>query len=346
MAHELQFVNGKASFFSVNQTAWHREGTILAAAPTLDEAMAVANLDYPVEKRPTAFACTTPDGDTYMKASESAFVIVRTDTQRELGAVGKDYVPVQNADAFRVLEPLLDTGVASLETGGVIRDGADAWLMIGWDLSKFGPIVREVFADEVVPYGLLANNHNGRRGILLQDTNIRVVCANTLGFAEGAADRRIVVKHSAQGMERIIEAAETMWHGVIERYEVLAQQYATLKATMLTADQFKAHVLDVVAPDPRTNPKFNPEAKLAESVLERAERKRAALTTAWTNGIGHSGEPSAWYAYNGAVEVLDHNRDLFPTKGGSWRTASLLDGALKQSKDKVLAGLLTVGAAD
>lgn len=341
MAHELQFVKGKASFFSVNETAWHGEGTILTEAPTLDEAMAIAHLGYEVEKRPTQFTCTTPDGDTYLKTSDSAFVIVRKDTQKELGAVGCDYVPLQNADAFRVLEPLLDTGIAKLETGGVLREGADAWLMVRWDLDRFGPVVREVFADEVVPFGLLAVNHNGRRGILLQDTNIRVVCANTLGFAENkSAERRIVVKHSSQGMDRVIEAAETLWHGIIERYETLATQYRVLKQTHLGQAEFEKLVLDAVAPHPLKDPKFNPEAKLAAVVVERAERKRSALQDAWLNGKGHTGEPNAWYAYNGAVEVLDHNKDLFPTKGGAWRTASLLDGALKKAKDGVLDNLL------
>lgn len=344
MAHELEFVNGTASFFSVNQTAWHGEGTILTSAPTFDEALALANLGYSVEKRPTMFQCTTPDGDTYAKTSDTAFVVVRTDTQQELGAVGSTYVPVQNVDAFRVLEPLVDTGVATIETGGVIRNGADAWLMVKWDLTKFGPTTREVFADEVLPFGLLANNHSGRRGILLQDTNIRVVCANTLGFAEGSTERRIVVKHSAQGMDRLIEAAQTMWHGIIARYETLAEQYRVLKSTHISQAEFEALVLDAIAPHPVKDPKFNPEAKLAAVVVERAERKRAALQDAWVNGKGHTGEPTAWYAYNGAVEVLDHNRDLFPTKGGAWRTASLLDGQLKQTKDKVLTNLLAVGA--
>jgi phage/plasmid-like protein (TIGR03299 family) len=340
MAHELEFRDGKASFFTVRQSAWHGEGTVLDEAPSLDEALAITGAAYTVEKRPCLYECNTPDGDTYTRKSDSAFVTVRTDTQHELGAVGKDYTVVQNADAFRVLEPLLDTGVARLETGGVLRDGADAWLLVNWDLDRFGPIVREVFADEVVPFGLLANNHNGRRGILLQDTNIRVVCANTLGFAEGSTERRIVVKHSAQGMDRLIDAAETMWHGIIERYEKLATQYQVLRSTMISQEQFESLVLDAVAPHPLKDPKFNPEARLAEVVLERAERKREALQSAWTGGKGHSGEPNAWFAYNGAVEVLDHNRDLFPTRAGSWRTASLLAGQLKRHKDTVLGNLL------
>lgn len=345
MAHELEFLNGVASFFSVAQTAWHGEGTVLTAAPTLDEAMLIANLDYTVEKRPTMYQCTTPDGDTYAKQSDVAFVTVRTDSQQELGAVGKDYHVMQNADAFRVLEPLLDTGIASLETGGVLRNGSDAWLMVKWDLTRFGPIVREVFADEVLPFGLLANNHSGRRGILLQDTNVRVVCANTLGFAERNTERRIVVKHSAQGMDKLIEAAQTLWHGIIERYEVLAKQYETLRSTMMTAEQFDAAVLNVLAPDPRKDPKFNPDAKLAEVVVARADRKRDEVARLWFEGKGHTGEPNAWYAYNAAVEALDHNRELWPTRAGSWRTASLLDGTLKQMKDKVLDNCLALSEA-
>lgn len=345
MAHELEFLNGVASFFSVAQTAWHGEGTILTAAPTLDEAMQIANLDYTVEKRPTMYQCVTPDGDTYAKQSDVAFVTVRTDSQQELGAVGKDYHVMQNADAFRVLEPLLDTGIASLETGGVLRNGSDAWLMVKWDLTRFGPIVREVFADEVLPFGLLANNHSGRRGILLQDTNVRVVCANTLGFAERNTERRIVVKHSAQGMDKLIEAAQTLWHGIIERYEVLAKQYETLRSTMMTVEQFDAAVLDILAPDPRKDPKFNPDAKLAEVVVARADRKRDEVSRLWFEGKGHTGEPNAWYAYNAAVEAIDHNRELWPTRAGSWRTASLLDGTLKQMKDKVLDNCLALSEA-
>lgn len=342
MAHELEFVNGSASFFSVTETAWHREGTILNAAPSLDEAMDIGRLNYTVEKRPTQFVCTTPDGDTYVKASESAFVTVRTDSQKELGAVGKDYVVMQNADAFRVLEPLLDTGIATLETGGVLREGADAWLMVKWDLSKFGPVVQEVFGDEVLPFGLLANNHNGRRGILLQDTNIRVVCANTLGFAERTTERRIMIKHSAQGMDKLIEAAQTLWHGIIDRYEVLAQQYDILRRSILTQDQFAEAVLDVLAPDPRKNPLFNPDAKLATTVVDRADAKRAYVKHLWFAGKGHTGEPNGWYAYNAAVEALDHNKELWPTRAGSWRTASLLDGQLHQMKAKVLDNCLAL----
>jgi phage/plasmid-like protein (TIGR03299 family) len=342
MAHELEFKNGRASMFSVGETPWHREGVILAEAPTFAEALKLGRLDYEVEKRDTFRQVGEhADGSPRFAKNDSAYVTVRTDTEQELGTVGRDYVCMQNLDAFRVLEPLVDEGVAKIETGGVLRDGADAWLLTRWDLAKFGPVVREIFADEVIPYGLLANNHSGRRGILLQDTNIRVVCANTLGFAESAAaERRIMIRHSGQAKTQLVDAAHQMWGGIIERYETLALQYRTLRATMLSEEQFAAAVLDVIAPDPRKDPKFNPDAKLAELVVDRADRKRAEGRRLWTEGKGHTGEHNGWYAYNAAVELLDHNRELYPTRNGSWRTASLIDGQLKTMKDKVLSNVL------
>ena len=344
MSHELEFKDGRASFFSVAQTAWHREGMVLATAPTFLEALELGRLGYTVEKRPTQYQCTTPDGDTYMKGSETAFVIVRTDTQRELGNVGKDYTPLQNLDAFRVLEPLIDQGLATIETGGVLRDGADAWMLTRWNLDKFGPVVREIFADEVVPYGLLANNHNGRRGVLLQSTQVRVCCANTMQLAEGETAPRISIRHSQDAKLKLIEAAESLWGGIIERHEGIAANMKALKARVLTELEFEQAVQDLIAPDPRRNPQFDPSAKLSGLVVERADRKRSELHRLWSEGKGHTGEPTAWFALQGAIEGLDHNTELWPTRG-AWRTASLLDGSLRHAKDRVTHALVSLAAA-
>lgn len=341
MSHELEIRDGRASMFTVNQTAWHREGVLLTQAPSFADALALGRLDYTVEKRPT-YRIVTVDGAQQSVRNGMAFVTVRTDTEEELGSVGRDYVPMQNTDAFRILEPLIDSGIATLETGGVLRNGADAWLLVKWDLDRFGPVVREIFADELVPFGLLANNHAGRRGILLQNTSIRVVCANTLGFAEGSTERRVMVRHSAEAKSQLVAAAEALWGGIIERYEVLATQYRTLKTRVLEEEEFTRAVEDVIAPDPRVDPKFNPDAKRAELVIERADRKRGEVRRLWTEGKGHTGDHSAWEAYNAAAELLDHNRDLFPTRGGAWRTASLIDGQLHQKKDAVLSNLLEI----
>ncbi len=349
MAHELHYTDGVADFFEVGarRSAWHRAGCLLPAAPTLDQAIEVAHQGYEVETVQTFREIDTPDGPVYRPSR--AYITRRTDTGAELGVVSANYVPVQNRDAFRAIEPLLDAGVLALETGGVLRDGADAWLLGRFDLARFGPVCREVFADEVVPYGLVAVNHSGRRGILLALTPIRVVCANTLGAAETrttqGVDGSITVAHTGEAHAKVIAAAAQLFAAIVERHEVIARHYQLLKQTVLSPADFKALVLDVVAPDPRTHAQWTPDARMAESVVVRYERKRDEVTRLWHEGTGHVGDGSSWEAYNGAVEALDHRADLFPTRRGVYRTASLLDGTLRDLKHRVLDSLLTFAGA-
>jgi phage/plasmid-like protein (TIGR03299 family) len=339
MAAELTYTNGKANLFSVGETPWHSEGTILADAPTYVEALKLGGFDYPMKKMPYLFP--NPNVPTGYQEAGDAFYVLREDTQKILGSVGGSYEIVTNEDAFRPLQPLVDEGVLKLETGGVLRDGADAWLMGRWDFERFGDNAKEVFGNEITPYATVCANHNGKRGILLGNTPIRIVCANTLGAAEQSGlSRWATVNHTRGANKRLIEAAKEMFHAVIERYEIIARQYRLLMGTFLQPEQFSQLILDIVCPDPRELPNWNPEAKMAESVVARMEKKRARLSDLWHNGKGHDGRPTAWYGYNAVVEALDHDRELFPTKAGCYRTASLLTGKLAELKNSVLDSLV------
>lgn len=341
MAHELTFRNGTAEMFSVRETPWHQEGHVLTHAPTLEEALRLAGQDFDVECQPYFIRHTTPDGDEYFTPSSHARAVVRTDTAQELGGVGRKYTPLQNVEAFRVLEPLLDTGIARLETGGSLREGADVWLQVRFDVERFGPIVREVFADAVIPYGLISNNHNGRCGARAQITNIRAVCANTLGMTERAArkgGRAIVVRHTPNVAREIIKAAQTMFQGIVDRSEEAARAYRALQQVALQEAEFRRLVLDIIAPEASTEANSH--------TVELAEERRAEVRRLWDEGDGHLGDRSAWEAYNGGVQAIDHNARLFPTDGP--RTASLMNGSLAEKKVLLLDGLTrharTVGA--
>jgi phage/plasmid-like protein (TIGR03299 family) len=342
MAHELAFnANGTAECFSVRLTPWHREGVVLPAALPYEESIKLIGFDYPLEKRPHFRPVDVNDpAKGFTEAGDSHYVY-RPDTGKTLGAVGSSYEIVSNLKAFQALKPLADSGVFTIETGGVLRDGADAWLLGKWDLEKLGSAAREVFGGEVAPYSTVLANHNGRRGILLGNTPVRIVCANTLGAAETSGNSRwATVSHVSGAKARLLEAAEGIFAGALQRFEAIAAQYRLLKSRLLNQETFARLVLDVVAPDPRQDSRFNPESKLAESVLARAERKRNEVTRLWKEGRGHTGESSGWFAYNAAVEAIDFNRDLWPTRDGSWRTASLLDGTLARMKSRVLDGLV------
>lgn len=327
-----------AEIFTVRLPAWHGEGVNLEDAPGYDEA--IKFVDYPVEKRPYF----VPNGDGTFRESADSYYTVRGDTGRVLGTVGSSYEVVANRDAFEVLRPLVDGGVLKLDTGGVLRDGADAWLLGRWDLDRFGPDAKAVLGGEVVPYTTVCANHSGRRGILVGMTPIRIVCSNTLSMAEseanGAKHRFVMVDHRAGARGRLADAAAQLFGGVVERYEVIARQYRLLKSKALTDEAFRRLVLDVACPDPADDPRFEPSAKLAHVVKERADRKRAEITRLWLEGAGHTGDRSAYEAYNAVAECLDHNKALWPSRSGAWRTGALLDGHLARTKNAVLDTLV------
>ena len=349
MAAELEMRNGVANTFFAGKTPWHGEGVRIEGLEQYDfDGLMARHFEYPLEKLPyfTPVDPTAQGDDRVYVQGKGAHYVWRPDTKKVLGPVGGAYEIVTNTQAFEVLKPLVDSRVAAIETGGVLRDGADAWLLVQWNIEKFGPDVQEVFAKDggILPYATVMANHDGRRGVMLGHTAIRIVCANTLGAAERTAQgqnnrwRTIAHKHDAKS--KLVDAATELFAGVVEKFEVIAKQYRVLMNCRLEDEVFSRMVLDMVAPDPRNDPKFNPAAKLAEVVVERAMVKRRELKRLWTEGKGHTGNHSAWEAYNSVAEALDHNKNLWPNRAGCYRTASLLTGQLGQMKNTVLDGLV------
>lgn len=339
MAHDLdRRLDGTAAMFSVDATPWHREGAILHKAPSLKEALEVGGLDFDVDVRPLYLRMPTtpelPDVFTYERAAD-AFATVRTDREEVLGVVSGRYQPLQNHDAFGVLEPLLDAGLASLETGGALRGGRDVWMLVRFNVDSRA--VREVFADEIIPFGMISNNHAGKRKVVLQETPIRVVCANTLGAALRDRRRAVGVRHTASVEARTTEAARTLWASLIERYDRIAKQYRLLQQYHLDNALFRELVLDVATPMPEELDRAGLTPR-QEGSRQRVLARRARLSHLWENGAGHRSDHSAWEGYNAVVESVDHDEEVWRVRGS--RAEALLDGRLVDIKDRVLNGLI------
>lgn len=342
MAHELEVIDGQASMISVRQTPWHQLGHVLPDAPSFEEMMTLARLDYTVELRELFYRRDIREGE-YIDVPSGARAIVRSDNHVELGVATEKYTPVQNREAFAVLEPLIDAELATVETAGVLRNGADAWALIAFNPEKMGPAWQGMNAkgDVVLPYGLVATNHSGRRGVMLKNTPVRVVCANTLGMAEAGRETQGIVYHRANATDRLVTLAQDIFASTYEAYETTALAYTKLRSTLITARQFEQAILDVIAPLPTPGPRFDPSSRMAQTVLARVTEKRETLHRLWMSGTGQDGTPSAWAAYQSVTEALDHNvDDRWNTRGE--RPASLLDGPLAQAKRKVLDNLMAL----
>jgi phage/plasmid-like protein (TIGR03299 family) len=343
MAHELAArADGSAAMFSVGRTPWHRLGAVLETVPSIAEALELSGAGFHVERRRLFFEAGVSGG---LAGIVGAWATVRADTGQFLGIVGKDYTPLQNQEAFDVLRPLLDAEQATLETGGVLRDGADVWILARFALPADLADHPFLKLETIEPFFLLANNHAGRRGVLCSLTPIRVVCANTLSMAERHASsplaRAFLVSHRARVRQRTEEAAQHLYRSVTRRLQVAVEQYEQLRCTTLSRLEWNNLLLHRLAPLPKP-PASKRVSALYDRHLTLALARRERLEHLWTSGPGHVGDHSAWEAYQAVTHSIDHDEHLWGRSAGpSQRLASLFDGHLSHLKNSALDRLFT-----
>lgn len=192
--------------FSVGETPWHRLGKVLDKAPTSEDAIVCAGLDWSVEKRPIYVLDNESQAgiSDSLIAVEDNFAIVRTKDQRPLGVVGSQYTPLQNTDAFSFFDPMVKQGVATYETAGSLRNGQRVWI-----LARVGrcEIVKK---DVVEQYLLLTHTHDGTSAILVKPTGVRVVCMNTMRAALAQATHQVSIRHTATAKKRLDDLGKLM----------------------------------------------------------------------------------------------------------------------------------------
>ena len=183
------------TMFYVREKPWHGLGTLVAEAPTSAAALIYAGLDWSVEQRDVY----TDDGSLIPGYK----VNLRSTDNAALGIVSDRYKVVQNEDAFQFTDDLLGKGV-TYETAGALQGGKKVWI-----LAKM-PQRYIIAGDEIAPYLVVMNSHDGSSGIKVAMTPIRVVCQNTLNLALNGAKRIWTAKHTENVMSRVHEARETL----------------------------------------------------------------------------------------------------------------------------------------
>ena len=183
------------SMFYTREKPWHGLGTMVTKAPTSRDALIYAGLNWHVLQKEVY----TEDG----KLIEGYKANTRNTDNTTLGIVSDRYKVVQNEEAFQFTDDLLGEGV-TYETAGSLQNGKKVWM-----LAKM-PHRYIIAGDEITPYLVILNSHDGSSGIKVAMTPIRVVCQNTLNLALNNAKRIWTTKHTENVMSRVHEARETL----------------------------------------------------------------------------------------------------------------------------------------
>ena len=152
------------TMFSVRETPWHGLGTIVNDAPTSEDALRISELDWKVVQ--DDIFTDSDERITGYKAN------IRDTDRKILGVVSDRYKIVQNTDAFSFTDELLGQGVR-YETAGSLQDGRRVWLLARMPKEYIGG------SDEICPYLVFSNSHDGTGAVKVAITPVRVVCNNS-----------------------------------------------------------------------------------------------------------------------------------------------------------------------
>lgn len=214
------------TMFYTREKPWHGLGTRVMEAPTSRAALILAGLDWKVEQHPV---------QTESGIELKGFLAnVRNTDQKVLGVVTDKYKVVQNEEAFAFTDSLLGEGV-TYETAGSLQEGKKVWM-----LAKL-PQRYIISGDEITPYLVFSNSHDGSGAIKVAMTPIRVVCNNTLNLALETARRSWSTVHTGNLAGKMQDARQTLLYADNYMAE-LGKAFERLHRTKITDRQVMDYI--------------------------------------------------------------------------------------------------------
>jgi phage/plasmid-like protein (TIGR03299 family) len=328
MAHDLEEQNGKTSFASFREPAWHGLGTVFTEEKTTSEMLAAANLNgwnVRLEDMPIPSHLTSDKEYQYVVRTNPT-----TNTQTDvLGVVGERYHVLQNEDLFSFGDNILDGG-GRWETAGSIKGGRVVFGALA--LERETVLDPNGVADKVKTYLLINTSHDGSIAIQASITPVRVVCANTLNLALGAKKKKNGIKQSfkirhtqtASGKVQIARETLGLANAYMDEFDIMAKAMIQKE---ISAKDFNDIILAAY-------PKPDADAK---GSFKKWENKVDVINDIYTGEFNGMIAGNAWGAFNALTERLDWYRSA---RGGSnesiLASASGFDPAINAEKNRLL----------
>lgn len=303
--------------FLFKQPAWHGLGTIVQEAPTSIDALRLAQLDWDVipEKVFLADGTELPEMVANIRSSDRSI----------LGVVSDHYKIVQNRIAFAFVDDLLKNKDKSkritFESAGSLNHGKRIWILAHLPSEK-------ILGDEIVPYLVFTNSHDGSQAITAALTPTRVVCQNTLTLALNNAKRAWSIRHMGdmEGKQKDVAMTLGLAMEYMENMNIKAEEYQQKKISKKALND----IIEMVFPadEDDTDRQKNNVANLKNQFID--------IYTNTDNILKFKG--TAWGVYNAFGDFASHVQPLRMTKTYQEKLfSSFIDGnkLLKSAQDAI-----------
>lgn len=299
--------------------AWHGLGIVVQDAPTPREALKIAGLGWRVIEQPLRRMVPVNDGQMLGSCEVTSHkAIVREDNNEQLGIQGKDWTPVQNEELADLAEQLNQDGIVKVESCGSLSGGRKVWILLK------GESVFVTGRDEVQPFVLLANGHDGSLSLTIMATTVRVECENKLNIALGQRNERAIRYVHSKGIKASYKEAQLAIGMFIESRQQFEAEAKALRAHSMKIEDVREFWLDVYTRvldlDLPTAEKAKQDKSTAYNRAQAIERM-AQWERNWKREIEQRDNvPSAWAAFNAVTEEFgqretgDQGAVLFGTR--------------------------------
>lgn len=325
MAHNLDVTNGKASFVSAREDAWHALGTTLPDAFTAQEAMEYGLLGgWNVRKVPVV--ALAEDGQKLPMPGRYAVLRDNPVTRKPeaIGNVGEAYKVIQNEQHADLLNALVDESGAHFETAGALDGGRRVFITM-----KLPGYLKVGGVDRIDTYIAAMNSHDGSSAFTMMVTPIRIVCQNTLNLAMGKAQNTFRVRHTVGADRILIQQAREALDLTFNYIEGFQEQAERLINTTMTQVQFEELITKA----------FGAPEDAARATVTRTENKLEEMAQLFADAYTQEGiRDTAWAGLNALTEWHDH---YSPTRGEDREAAravkAILDPSFKNTAYRVVA---------
>lgn len=239
-------------------------------------------------------------------------------------AFTKNYVPIQNEDAFSVLGEMADQADVNFQNIGSWGNGAGIFAQISLgDITGIGSS-----GDTVGKWLSIVNSHDGSRALTMLVTPYRFFCQNQISKAIGEAGRNnrlVSIHHDARGEDRLREVAQALVYAE-QVYAETEVEYKKLADAKVTMDQVREVMY-------RCFPHWSSADMKSQERIDRNFERRLSKAMARFHSAdnGQLDELTGWNLYNAVQGTYQHD-----TKHTRNYERSLLIGNIAQNSEMSL----------
>ena len=286
----------------VGETPWHGQGIEVKNAPTSDDAIKIAGLDWEVIPKPIY--------DGLGREIKGYKVNQRSTDGKNLGIVTNKSKVVQNHEAFAFTDDLLGEGV-TYETAGSLASGRRVWMLARME--------NTLLAEENIdPYLVFTNCHDGTGAVRVAIVPVRVVCQNTLNLALSKASRHWSCAHMGNIEDKLEDARNTLSNAKAYM-EALEEEFGELKTKTVTDKQVREmtdklleiEFKDIYSKAVRTGKIIDLQEEIKRQKNEdKINRKRSDILAIYNDKPDLRGtERTAFRFVNAVSDYATHNTD-------------------------------------